>query len=190
MDASRNPYAPSTASLAGADVRAAGARMWRDAKVLVMARDAGDLPGRCVKCNEAADEPTKTRTVYWHHPGFYLVLLVNVIAYVIVALIARKTAKISPGLCARHKQTRNLGLAIGWGGFLLCFIGMFVAFSSDSPALGSLLLLATLGCVITGMIMSRIVYARRIDDRYVQLKGCGEPFLAELPEFRPGARDY
>ena len=190
MDASRNPYAPSTASLAGVDVRVESHRMWRDAKVLVMARDAGDLPNRCVKCNEAADEPTKTRTVYWHHPGFYLVLLINVIAYVIVALIARKTVKISPGLCARHKQRRGLGIAIGWGGFLLCFIGASIAFASDSPGLGSLLVLATLVSIIAGMIMSRIVYARRIDERYVQLKGCGEPFLAALPEFRPGARDY
>jgi hypothetical protein len=190
MDASRNPYAPSTASLSGTDVHAASSRMWRDAKVLVMALDAGDLPGRCVKCNEAADEPSRTRKLYWHHPGIYLTLVISPIVYLIVALIARKTVKLSPGLCAQHKQKRSLGLAIGWGGFLLCFGGMVVAFNSESPGLGLLLLLAMLGCIITGMILSRIVYARRIDDRYVQLNGCGEPFLAELPEFRPGARDY
>lgn len=190
MDASRNPYAPSTASLAGSDVRAAGARMWRDEKVLIVARDAGDLPNRCVKCNEAAEEPTRTRKVYWHHPGFYLTFLISPIVYLIVALIARRTAKLSPGLCARHKQTRGLGLAIGWGGFIVGFLAMSFAFGSDNPGLGSLLLLATFAAIITGMILSRIVYPRRIDDRYVQLKGCGEAFLAELPQFRPGARDY
>lgn len=189
MDSSRNPYAPSTASLAGSEARA-GARLWRYKKVLIMARDDGDLPNRCVKCNDEAVEPTRTRTVYWHHPGFYLVLLINIIAYAIVALIARKTAKVSPGLCATHKQKRQLGLWIGWGGFVLCFIGTFAAFGNDSPGLGSLFLLATLGSIIAGMVMSRIVYARKIDDRYVQLKGCGEAFLAGLPEFRPGARDY
>jgi hypothetical protein len=190
MDASRNPYAPSTASLAGSDVREVGTRIWRDEKLLIVARDAGDLPNRCIKCNEAADEPTRTRKLYWHHPGFYLTLVISPIVYVIVALVARKTAKLSPGLCARHKQRRTLGILIGWGGFLLCFIGMSIAFGSDSPGLGLLLFLATLGSIITGMIMSRIVYARRIDDRYVQLKGCGEPFLAQLPQFRPGARDF
>jgi hypothetical protein len=189
MDAARNPYAPSSASLAGSEVRA-GARLWRLDKLLIMARDDGDLPSRCVKCNEAADEPTKTRTVYWHHPGFYVVLLINVIAYVIVALIARKKAKVSPGLCLAHKQRRRLGLGIGWGGFLFGFIASSVAFGNDSPGLGALLALATLGCIIAGMIVSRIVYPKRIDDRYVQLAGCGEPFLAELPEFRPGARDF
>jgi hypothetical protein len=189
MEASRNPYAPSAASLAGAEVRT-GARLWRLEKVLIMARDDGDLPNRCVKCNEAAEEPTRTRTLYWHHPGFYVVLLINIIAYVIVALIARKKAKVSPGLCARHKQKRRLGLSIGWGGFILGSIGMTLAFGSDQPDLGMLLLFATFGCIIAGIIMSRIVYANRIDDRYVRIKGCGEPFLAELPEFRPGARDF
>jgi hypothetical protein len=189
MDASRNPYAPSTASLTGAELRA-GARLWRLGKVLIMTRDDGDLPNRCVKCNEAAEEPTRTRTVYWHHPGFYIVLLINIIAYVIVALIARKKAQVSPGLCATHKQKRALGLWVGWGGFVLGLICMFAAFGSESPGLGMLFLLATFAAIITGIVMSRIVYPKRIDDRYVQLKGCGEAFLAQLPEFRPGARDY
>lgn len=166
-----------------------GARVWRLDKVLIMARDDGDLPNRCVKCNDAAEEPTRRRTLYWHHPGFYVVLLINIIAYVIVALIARKKAKLSPGLCARHKQKRRLGLWVGWGGFVLGFIAICVAIGSNQPGVAVLLIVATLGCVIAGIILSRIVYANRIDDRYVRLKGCGEAFLAELPEFRPGARD-
>ena len=66
---------------------------------------------------------------------------------------------------------------------------MSVAFGSENPGLGMLLLLATFASIITGMMLSRIVYPRRIDDRYVHLKGCGEAFLAVLPQFRPGARD-
>lgn len=189
MDASRNPYAPSAASLAGAEVRV-GARLWRLEKVLIMARDDGDLPDRCVKCNDAAEEPTKTRTLYWHHPGFYVVLLINIFAYIIVALIARKKAKVSPGLCARHKSKRRLGLWIGWGGFILGCIAIGAAAGNNQPGAALLLLLATLGAIIAGIIVSRVVYANRIDDRYVRIKGCGEAFLAELPEFRPGARDY
>lgn len=187
MDASRNPYAPSRASLAGSEGRTE-ARVWRLNKLLIMSRD-GDLPRRCVKCNEAVDEPTKTRTVYWHHPGFYTLLLINVILYAVVALIARKKAKVSPGLCEAHKQKRVQGMWLGWGGFIVGFIAMVSAFESHRPGLGLLLLLAMFACIIAGMIMSRIVYAKRIDDRYVQLRGCGDAFLQELPEFRPGTRD-
>lgn len=187
MDQSHNPYAPSRASLAGGNVRPTDG-VWREDKVVVLARDH-ELPDRCVKCNEPADEPTKTRKVYWHHPGYYVLLLINVILYVIVALFARKTVDVNPGLCARHKQKRSNGIWLGWGGLVGGFIAMSWAFQNHRPGLGLLLLFATLGCVIAGLIMSRIVYAKRIDDRYVLLKGCGPAFLEGLPEFRPSARD-
>lgn len=187
MDPSHNPYAPSRASLTGGDVRDS-AGVWRSEKLVVLARDA-DLPNRCVKCNEPADEPTKTRKVYWHHPGYYVVLLINAILYVIVALIARKTAAVHPGLCVGHKQRRLLGIGVGWVGFIAGFIAMMVAFGADQAGLGVLLLVLTLTAVLTGMYLSQIVHAKRIDDRYVLLKGCGKPFLAALPEFQPSFRD-
>lgn len=189
MELTRNPYAPSRATLNGGEVRDE-ARLWRLGKaVLIMSRD-GDLPDRCVKCNEPADEPTKTRTVYWHHPGFYLFLLINVILYVIVALIARKRVKVTPALCARHKKKRVAGLWVGWGSFIVGFFAMSAAVGNERFDLALVLLLVMLSGIIAGIIMSRIVYANRINDRYVQLRGCGKAFLAELPEFRPGARDF
>lgn len=170
VDASHNPYAPSRASLAAREV-GTGARLWRLENVLIMSRDSGELPDRCVKCNDAAHEPTKTRTVHWHHPGFYLLLLINVILYLVVALIARKTVKVNPGLCARHKQKRALGLWIGWSGLIVGLAAMSLAARNDQPGAALLLLFATFGSIIAGMITSRIVYAKRIDDRYVRLKG-------------------
>lgn len=187
MDPSHNPYAPSRASLAGSGT-SSGQLVWRFEKIVIMARD-GQLPERCVKCNEPADEPTKSRKVYWHHPGYYILLLINMILYVVVALIARKTAEVNPGLCARHKQRRATGIWLGWGSFVFGFITIGIAFGNQHPGLGLLLMLLMIGLIITSMFMSRIVYAKRIDDKYVQLKGCGAPFLDDLPEFRPSARD-
>ena len=66
---------------------------------------------------------------------------------------------------------------------------MFAAVENNHPGLGLLFLLTMFGLIITGLVMSRTVYAKRIDDRYVLLKGCGGPFLTDLPEFRPSVRD-
>lgn len=186
MESSNNPYAPSQASLNGGTVRDYS-NVWRFEKIVILVPDS-ELPDRCVKCNDPAEQPTKTRKVYWHHPGFYAVLLINVILYVIVALIARKSAEVNPGLCARHKQRRNLGIAIGWGGLLVGIAAMVVA-GRGSPAVVGFSILGILACVIVGLFMARVVYAKRIDDKYVQLKGCGEPYLDALPEFRPSGRD-
>ena len=188
MDTPVNLYAPSRASLDSGEIRSE-ARVWRLGNVLVMSRD-GDLPPRCVKCNEVADEPTKTRKVYWHHPGFYALLVINVLLYIIVGLIARKTESVSPGLCTQHKQRRTLGLWIGWVGFLGGFLAMSMLFARGYSLGGALALLAILVSTITGIVMSRIVYVRRIDDRHVYLKGCGKAFLEQLPEYRQGTRDF
>jgi hypothetical protein len=49
---------------------------------------------------------------------------------------------------------------------------------------GALLgVLLILGSVIGGLIFGRIVYAKKIDESYVRLKGCGIAFLDSLPPF-------
>jgi hypothetical protein len=186
----RNPYAPSRASLAtGAQPEhREGNAAWRDRGLLVLARDSSP-PARCVKCNEPALEPTKNRSVYWHHPAVYLLILFNIIVYVVVALIVRKTAVVPAGLCAQHKRRRVLAITFGWLGALAGFFAI-VAGVSDSNAAGAGALigvgiLAILLSAFLGLVFARVVYAKRIDERYLRLRGCGEPFLDSLPEF-PG----
>ena len=183
-----NPYAPSSASLDAVDARRGldgEIAVWRDAKTLVMLPGAV-LPDRCVKCNAPADAPTKNRKVYWHHWGIYLVVLINIIFYAIVALIVRKKAVVAPGLCARHKTRRAVALAIGWtgvlGGLALLFVG--IAQTID-PAFALLGLLLMLFAAIELIAFGRIVYPTRIDSDYVRLKGCKPAFLDTLPPF-PG----
>ena len=183
--ASRNPYAPSAASLnAGPVQRTTGeVGVWRDQKTLVMLHDA-ELPDRCVKCNGPAALPTKTRRVYWHHWAVYLVVLVNILLYVIVALFMRKKAVVAPGLCASHKRRRTIALAIGWSGVAasvtLVFAGLTGTIHPIFAALGLLLLLVTLLAV---SVSGRIVHACRIDEDYIRLKGCKLAFLDSLPPF-------
>src|SRR5262249_11099977 len=152
---------------------------WRNQNILVMVPDT-PLPPRCVKCNEPAEEPTKVRKVYWHHPWVYLLILVNLIIYAIVAAIVRRRALIAPGLCAEHKKRRKLGLLIGWGG-VVAAIGLMMWGVNDQFGyfgFGMLLLLAS---IIVGVVLSRVVVARRIEKDYVWLKGCGTQFLDSLP---------
>ena len=183
--AERNPYAPSQASLKTGPSHTAGqVTAWRDARVMVMIPNAA-IPDRCVKCNEPADEPTKERTLYWHSPWLYLLLLLNILIFAIVALIMRKKAVVSAGLCTDHKKRRRNVLTAAWIGVLA---GVFLLFEGiASPSAGGLMafagVLLVVGSIIVGMAMGRVVYAVRIDKDYVRLKGCGEPFLETLPDF-------
>jgi hypothetical protein len=182
----RNPYAPSQASLApGTSSAAAPERpvgVWRDGSVMVMLPGA-EIPHRCVKCNEPADEPTKTRTVSWYNPWLLLLILAGIIVWAIVVMFARKHAVVSPGLCAEHKRRRRNVIAAAWIGVLAGILLMYAGISTSSSAQGAIGFVATLISIVLGIAMGRVVHAARIDDQYVRLKGCGEPFLETLPDF-------
>ena len=80
-----NPYEPPKARLEGA-VRMDGGDCWRDGRQLVV-RPGCTLPDRCIKCNEPAEHPLQSRRFYWHHPALYLLVLVDLLIYLVVAVI-------------------------------------------------------------------------------------------------------
>jgi hypothetical protein len=183
----RNPYAPSRASLAqpaqpgldGSD----GVTAWRYRQVLVMVPDTA-LPSRCVKCNQPADEPTKLRKVYWHHPGVYALILVNIVIYAIVGAIVRKRALVAAGLCAAHKKRRRVAVAVAWIGFITGMglltwgVGDTTGYNGVFAVAGLIVLLVS---ILVGINRARIVYAQKIETSHVWLKGCGAEFLDSLP---------
>ncbi len=174
-----NPYAPPSASL-----EPAGDGPWRDGKALVL-RPGTPLPPRCVKCNAPVDVPAKKRKVYWHHPALYLLVLVAVLLYLIVAVIVRKQADVNPALCRDHQKRRWLGIAVGWVGGLLGVVVAVLGISQDSCGIMALGGTLFLGTIIAGMTLARVVYPERISRDFVRLRGCGTAFLDSLPGF-PG----
>jgi hypothetical protein len=184
----RNPYAPSRASLTAPSSqptasRSDGVTAWRNQKILVMIPDT-PLPPRCVKCNAPADEPTKIRKVYWHHPAIYLVILINIVIYAIVAAIVRRRARVAAGLCAAHKKRRRMAILITWTSFI-AGVGLLAWAAGDSTGnagvFAAAAVAALLGSILAGVIAARVVYAQRIDKSFVWLKGCGAEFLDSLP---------
>ncbi len=177
-----NPYAPPQARVS---VRALddGSQVWREGELAVMT-PSGELPPRCVKCNADAVQPIKERTVYWHTPWLYVLILISILVYLIVALIARKSARIGPGLCEEHRRLRNNVIL---GSLLGAFAGIGLVIAAIGNSSGALVLLGglvLLAAIIVGMMKGRIVYAVRIDANRISLKGCGEAFLASLPRRR------
>lgn len=184
-----NVYAPSAATLKLVDApEPTGGPIdcWREGNVLVLKRNCA-LPDRCVKCNAPAHEPTKARWVYWHHWAVFLLVPLNMILYLVVALIVRKKAKVSAGLCAQHKRRRRIGIAVAWGGvlaaILLPIIGATAApLDFKGPVLVSMGILLLVVMLVIGVRMSRIFFPKKIDRDYLWLKGCGTAFLDSLPE--------
>jgi hypothetical protein len=100
------PAAP-LLSYASAPVRPSYAA-WSDGPRLILT-DYAELPDQCAKCGAPADGWRWTGKAAWHHPAFYLLLLVPVLGpplYVVTALAVRKRIVVALPLCRHHRRAR------------------------------------------------------------------------------------
>jgi hypothetical protein len=143
------------------------------------------LPDRCIKSNEPTTERLK-RTLYWHHPAIYLVILLNLIIYAVVAMAVRKSAVLQIPLSKEYKQRRIRNMLIAWGlvllGILSMVIGIIIVDSNELGFLGFILfpILLLIGA-LWGIYGCRVIYAKKIDDHYVWVKGVSPEFLRDFP---------
>ncbi|GAA5175172.1 hypothetical protein GCM10025771_06600 [Niveibacterium umoris] len=156
--------------------------VWRQGKVVIL-RQREHLPHRCIKCNADAPLGAKPVRLYWHAPGWYVLLLINVLIYLVAAMLVRKRASVHIALCERHLKRRFVGRLIGWGGSLSMLLGMVLGISEDVPSAIVVCAIGFFASLVAGVTLARTVYPVRINDLYVKVKGCGSAFVASLPAF-------
>jgi hypothetical protein len=141
------------------------------------------LPDRCVRCNAPANGFKLKRRLYWHSPVIYLLVLINLLIYVIVAICVRKKALLYVGLCERHRTQRQWFKAVGWLGVLggIALLGAGIAWSNIFMVLSGII--AFIVGIAASIARVQVVTAARIDKDLVWVKGAGAAFLAELPEW-------
>lgn len=183
-----NPYAVTLNSPYGMqsniDVRN---EIYQAAGVLIMHKNAV-LPNRCVKSNEPTEERLK-RSLYWHHPGFYLLILFNLVIYAIVALIIRKSAVIQVPLSQPFKRRRIRNMLIAWSSVLLAIgclvVGLAIVDSRAQQPIGVVFIILfpvlLLFGALFGLYGCRVVYAKKIDEHFVWLGGVSKDFQQSFP---------
>ena len=156
--------------------------VWRSGKILVMAKSAL-LPRRCVKCNAPVEELVLKRRLSWHPRMLYVLAFLNVLIYVLVALIVLKTAVIRVGLCRRHQRRRWYWLGVSWFGVLGC-IGLLLWGAGQTAGVHMLVALLLLPVFLVPLAtVVPTVAAVRINEHFVWLKGVHPAYLAELRGF-------
>ncbi|MBC7785262.1 MAG: hypothetical protein H7144_15610 [Burkholderiales bacterium] len=163
---------------------------WRDGRRLRTTRTC-TLPPNCVKCGQHATK-FLTKAFYWHSPWLYLLILPGILVYAIVALVLRKQAYLTYGLCAQHNSTRLKKVGVTWLAFLIG-IGALVggialanrAAGREWEDMGTLVVILSfvimLAAAIYGAVGVPALRAKRIDDRYAWYNGAGDEFLQQFP---------
>ena len=134
-----------------------------------------------------------SRKLSWHSSGWYLLILVSLLIYILAYFLVRWQARVTVGLCERHRTRRKRAILWGWLtslagiGLIIAGIGFSDSARLDPNPLGPIgivsgvvLLLAGL---IGGMIGSQVLVPIRIDKNFVWLKRVSPEYLAELPDW-------
>jgi hypothetical protein len=170
-----NPYAPPQSPC----VEVVSDHCWRDRKILVVPI-GHQLPPRCVKCNAPA-ELDKPSAFAWHHPGWYFLVPLNLLVYVVVATLVHKRAKVAIGLCAAHRARRRKCMFAAGALLLLALCCLYFATVRQDALFGSLSVLCILTGLLVAVVGSRALTASRISREEARLKGAGPAFLDSLP---------
>ena len=157
--------------------------IWSDGDTLVVHRNAV-LPDRCVKCNAPAGGDRIRRRFAWHHPALYLLILVGLLIYAIVALIVQKKAVLELGICAEHRKHRRMMTTAAWVLLVAAFIAIPVAVRLGSGLVGMLAVVSFVASGVLGYLVTNWIVASKIDDSYVWLKKVDRSYMAGFPQAR------
>ena len=156
---------------------------YADSKQQLVTRSETAMPDRCVKCNAPANGFRLKRQLYWHHPGIYVLVVISILIYAIVALIVRKKAVLHIGLCTAHRTQRKWTIASCWLGALLGLVASGAGIGGAGWAVGLAGVVVLFVALIVGAVRGTVVSAAKIDKGIVRVKGVCPGFLASLPEW-------
>jgi drug/metabolite transporter superfamily protein YnfA len=159
-------------------------QLWRQGNILLVPSGL-PLPDVCVKCAGPTDARRRVVKLLWHEQWIYLLILVAVIVYAVVATILNKKTTLNIGYCARCAARRRNHLLIGWL-IVLAGVGAIVlAIALDNGAYAAFGGLGILVGLIWAIVATPILKPTRIDDwGNAWVKGVHPDFLAQVPEWR------
>jgi GYF domain 2 len=145
------------------------------------------LPKRCVKCNTPTETKQIKRTLYWHSPFFFFLIVLNILIFAIVAMIVRKRAVAFVSICPQHRKMRRNAILTSWALVIGSIVVLITSAGYQSgwiAAAGGVLFIVG---ITYGIVRGRLVSAKKIDKEFLWLSGCGPEFLAAFPDWT-GAR--
>jgi len=164
------------------DIKKPSEGAWRQGRLLVLHRGAV-LPNCCARC-AAPSATTQTVALRWHEPFWYWTLLLGGLPYVFVDWAVSESLEVTVGLCDEHRRSRTSSILTGW---FIGVVGLLAAGAGFTLPTLPAVIAWTAGAVLVlfGLLfwfLAQTVNAVRIDARVAVLRGCGEAYLALLPD--------
>ncbi len=146
----------------------------------LIVRSGQVLPPRCIKTNEPLDNQPITRTLYWSHPAWLLLILVNLLVLLIVYFAVRKRCRITYFLSPQMRKRRQRWL-LAWLCVWVAGIAVIVASVGMENGIIALVGVVTFLVGLIGLFAcgNTLTITGHRDGEF-WIKGCGPAFLAVL----------
>jgi hypothetical protein len=161
----------------------------RESRLIIPAPPRGQSavlpPALCIRCGAPADGKAITKTYSWHHPALYLLLLGPILIYLIVAMVVRKSIKVTVPICAQHRQRRSIAVTLSW---VLPLVGIADAiilpqFNVDTGIVALICAVLILAGIVIWAVVAMPIRPKKIDQFHGEFTGFCETFLEQFPEF-------
>jgi hypothetical protein len=155
---------------------------WRSGDLMVMGADA-QLPDRCVKTDQPARGQSADIVLFWHPPGLYLLLLLNLVVYVVVARLVGTSVVVHVGISDAVLSSSRRARALTWVLLFGGAAGWAAAAAAETPALFWVGLVLMVAAIPVYLVRGRLIRVTKLEDESVWLAGVHPDYLARLPEW-------
>lgn len=140
------------------------------------------FPPVCIRTGATQDliaRPLRC-SLSWHTPAIYLAILLNILIYVILALIFRKTSVHAIYLSRTARASQVKWHLANWGLFLGSWVLFGAAISQESGATGLSAFAMVVACVVIYFKKVRLLHAAHIDKTHARIRGIPPEVMAQI----------
>jgi hypothetical protein len=152
----------------------------------------GRLPSVCIVCGQTATG-FKSKQMSWHPSWVYILLLLGLLPFIIVALCVQKRMRVEAPFCARHQNhwlSRTLIIVFSLVAIIIVGVGasMLMAGQRAGPndATGAIcfgvIALGIAWLVLVAVLSMTAVRAEEITENSITLAGVSDEFVNALEE--------
>ena len=160
--------------------------VWQDDDSFIVAHNT-PLPDRCLKCGDSTGGWTRKKTLYWHSPLWFGLLLVpffGVLAYLVAASTVKKSTTLHIPLCAHHRQRYRWATRVSLLMVPAFPVLLVAGIVEVQPPLLITGILTSIAGVVTLIWARNPIWATHINEQSARVRGAHRAWLDKLPHWR------
>jgi hypothetical protein len=138
------------------------------------------FPPVCLVTGRTDDLVEVRRKLSWHASGVYLLILINLLIYIIVAMVVRKTSEHTFYLSRQERDSRRKWTVVGWITVLAGIGSLVVGAAMETPAMIIACPILLIAGIVVFYTKVQLLRAERISETSASIRGIAPAVMNQL----------